>query len=624
MTTSRYGKSGVAASRWIASIWVAALVAPAGAQDADGDGYVDASDNCPQLYNPTQSDCDGDGVGDVCEWPVYRGTPNMGTFGSDGTIHPVIASGQLTGCHHSATGVLLRLEVSADLGHYTELATLNLGGPFGLFQEFFRDDGTDCPSDPDWALWDIKKAQWNALVDAAAVRGTITVAVSGNFAVEAAHCSQPVSRVTVFYGSVEGTCDCDQDGVSNAEEIAAGEPDCDGSGVPDSCEIADGVAPDCNDNGVPDSCDISSGAAPDCDANGVPDLCDLCSSGVDLDHDAYLDSCEHRFGNLDLDGEIGPADLLAILMQWGQTGGVTGDLDADGVVGGSDLTALLANWGPVGYIGVGRVPPWATVLAWCPDPSIVTNPTLRNAIRDTGLPWRVRDNGTQMEMQLVPPGTFMMGCSPPSGSICETDEFPVHQVTLTNPFYLGRYEVTQAQWLAVTGSNPSWDQGYPDSPSRPVEQVSWAMVQYFLVLTGTRLPTEAEWEYACRAGTTTAYHSGPGFHNGTDSTSLLTHIAWYWDNSSNQTHVVGGKAPNAFGLHDMLGNVREWTNDWNGPYSAEPQINPTGPALGATRVVRGGESGAWSFAERSSWRFDWAPASGFNVSHGFRAARDPN
>ena len=120
---------------------------------------------------------------------------------------------------------------------------------------------------------------------------------------------------------------------------------------------------------------------------------------------------------------------------------------------------------------------------------------------------------------------------------------------MTQAYYLGRYEVTQAQWTAVMGSNPSQFQGQADSPSRPVEKVSWNMIQGFETATGLRLPTEAEWEYACRAGTTTA------FNNGSDDESTLATTAWFSVNAEGQTRPIGQKLANGLGFHDMHGNV---------------------------------------------------------------------
>ena len=140
---------------------------------------------------------------------------------------------------------------------------------------------------------------------------------------------------------------------------------------------------------------------------------------------------------------------------------------------------------------------WGTVLEVLPDPEVITDPEWRERIIATGLPWRVQDNTSGIELLLVPPGTFMMGCSPSDQWGCFGDENPVHEVTLTQAFYLGRYEVTQAQWTAVMGSNPSNFQGASaEVPAaqislRPVERVSWNMIQGFEAQTGLRLPTEA-------------------------------------------------------------------------------------------------------------------------------------
>ena len=361
--------------------------------------------------------------------------------------------------------------------------------------------------------------------------------------------------------------------------------------------------------------------ASDCDGNGVPDAEDLCAGAPDADGDGYLDSCESRYGNFDLDGDVDGDDLGVVLTQWGVTGDVHGDLDGNGIVGGADLATLLGRWGPVNYSGASG-PAWATVLSWCPDPAIVTNATLREALSATGLPWRVLDTGTNIEMVLVPPGTFQMGCSAATGSTCGSDEYPVHQVTLTNAFYIGRYEVTQSQWQARMGSNPSQFASYSDSPNRPVEMVSWDTIQGFLTATGMRLPTEAEWEYSYRAGTTTAYHSGPGYPNGTNDDSFVPQIAWYSYNSGNQTHAVGGKAGNGLGIHDMAGNVWEWVNDRWGGYPSAAQTNPTGAATGSFRVLRGGAWGNLTVLVRSSYRYYSQP--GYtNTNFGFRVARVP-
>ncbi len=319
----------------------------------------------------------------------------------------------------------------------------------------------------------------------------------------------------------------------------------------------------------------------------------------------------------DLNGDrvVDGTDLGALLAAWGPCGPThcEADLRASGVVDGADLGLLLGSWGACPVI----VPQWATLIDAEPDPAVVTDPALRSEIAATGLAWRVRDTGTQIEMLLVPPGTFQMGCTLGSNQYgCSPWEQPVHQVTLTNAFYLGRYEVTQAQWAARMGSNPSSFQGYPDSADRPVEQVSWTAIQGYLGATGMRLPTEAEWEYACRAGTQTP------FYNGSTDDGTVVALAWYDLNSGSQTRPVGSKAANALGFHDMLGNVWEWVNDWYGGYSANAQADPIGPMSASDRVARGGSWGVDTLFVRSSNRSSRSPGIAYGVV-GFRVARTP-
>jgi len=165
------------------------------------------------------------------------------------------------------------------------------------------------------------------------------------------------------------------------------------------------------------------------------------------------------------------------------------------------------------------------------------------------------------------------------------NEHPAHPVTLTQPFYMGKFAVTQEQYQAVTGATSSHFKG----KDNPVEQVSWDDAQAFCkklteqTKQTVRLPTEAEWEYACRAGTTTAYHSG-------DSEADLARVAWYGGNSNSTTHPVGQKEANTFGLYDMHGNVWQWCNDYwdENYYSKSPAKNPQGPDQGAVRLLRGG------------------------------------
>ena len=179
-------------------------------------------------------------------------------------------------------------------------------------------------------------------------------------------------------------------------------------------------------------------------------------------------------------------------------------------------------------------------------------------------------------------GTFMMGATSEQESDEYDDEKPVHQVTLS-PYYIGETEVTQDLWETVMGSNPSTFKG----SNRPVEQVSWNDCQKFLQKlyqnTGRefRLPTEAEWEFAARGGNKSKGYKYSGSNN-------IDDVAWYKDNSDDQTHDVKTKHANELGLYDMSGNVMEWCQDWKGEYCSGIQQNPSGPSSGSYRVTRGG------------------------------------
>ena len=207
-------------------------------------------------------------------------------------------------------------------------------------------------------------------------------------------------------------------------------------------------------------------------------------------------------------------------------------------------------------------------------------------------------------MVYVSGGTFIMGGTSEQGSEAESDEKPTHNVTLSS-YYICKYEVTQALWRAVMGSNPSYFKG----DNLPVESVSWNDCQTFInrlnSYTGRnfRLPTEAEWEFAARGGNYSRHYKYSG-------SNYIGDVAWYGDNSGNRTHPVGTKQANELGLYDMSGNVWEWCSDWYGSYSSYSQSNPTGPNSGSYRVLRGG---CWySFARycRSSFRFCGTPGDG--------------
>jgi formylglycine-generating enzyme required for sulfatase activity len=325
--------------------------------------------------------------------------------------------------------------------------------------------------------------------------------------------------------------------------------------------------------------------------------------------------------DIDSDNLIGAGDLAQVLGAWGPCAGCAADVDSDGVVDGADLSAVLGNW------GVDCTPlAWATILEQLPDPSVIPDAQLRDAIIATGLPWRVVDNVTEIEMLLVPPDLFNMGCSPSLEYDCLSQESPVHLVTLTDAYYIGRYEVTQRQWQNLMGSNPSFHQP-PITKTlealRPVESISWNTIQGFLSASGLRLPTEAEWERAYRAGSRLAFHAMPGFPLGTDDDALVDNIGWFVDNTDGHPAIVGLKSANALGLHDMAGNVWELTSDWFGDFSDAPAVNPTGPASGTGRAMRGGCYVNVTWFLRSSTRYGFMLPDDIDAGVGFRVARNP-
>ncbi len=255
----------------------------------------------------------------------------------------------------------------------------------------------------------------------------------------------------------------------------------------------------------------------------------------------------------------------------------------------------------------------------------------------------VLPGGEKLTMVLIPPGEFMMGSTAEEqAKFLEEakadndrkdgwavtripDETPQHPVRITKPFYLGKYEVTQAQWLSVMGNNPSW---WKDNPTHPVETVSWDDIQPFLAnlnegSSGKKLtfvlPTEAQWEFACRAGTTTPYYGG-------ESADDVDQYGWSDPNSGGKTHPVGKLKPNAFGLYDMQGNVWEWCADLFAKdyYDQAPVDDPSGPSAGLERAFRGG---GWSYGPwrcRSAYRDHYPPhiRSFPKGSMGFRLAAE--
>lgn len=209
-------------------------------------------------------------------------------------------------------------------------------------------------------------------------------------------------------------------------------------------------------------------------------------------------------------------------------------------------------------------------------------------------------HGVTMRFVLIAPGSFTMGSDP---NFSDGDETPAHKVILTEPFYFGVCEVTQAQWTAVMGANPSRFKG----EALPVENVDWDDCQRFMASLGRitrrvfRLPSEAQWEYACRAGTSDRWYFG------NDETKLPS-VAWEVTTAGGCTHEVATRSANPWGLYDLYGNVWEWCSDYYAShYPAGEVTNPTGPDFGAARVLRGGGWGDDSTQMRSGYRNSMGP-----------------
>ena len=235
-----------------------------------------------------------------------------------------------------------------------------------------------------------------------------------------------------------------------------------------------------------------------------------------------------------------------------------------------------------------------------------------------------------LDMIWIKPGTFIMGS--PEDELGGFDDETQHQVTLTKGYWLGRYEVTQAQYQAIMGTNPSNSK----EADLPVECVRWNDATNFCAkLTAIEkaagrlpegyeytLPTEAQWEYACRAGTTTALNSGKNLSD-MDECSEMDEVGWYDGNSEEMTHPVGQKLSNAWGLYDMHGNVYEWCLDWHGDYPTSAVTDPTGPDTGSDRIYRGGAWDCGAYTCRSAYREYMIPTFNGSFDLGFRVALAP-
>jgi formylglycine-generating enzyme required for sulfatase activity len=285
-----------------------------------------------------------------------------------------------------------------------------------------------------------------------------------------------------------------------------------------------------------------------------------------------------------------------------------GDINGDGAVTEADLQALAQRIAD----GMSGSPPKEVVINLPGDIPLV--------------------------LERIPAGSFVMG-SPPGERGRFPDEGPERNVTISQGFYMGKYEVTQAQWLAVMGSWPGTDS--PSSaitaagPTHPAYFMSWLEhagtssrpLNGHIASTGQgpaamRLPTEAEWEYAARARTTSRFSFGDSLSVGDqcEDDDIRSQYMWYCGNNSTYgSKPVGQKLPNAYGLYDMHGNVWEWCQDWYGDYPAGDVTDPTGPASGLGRVVRGGGWGAVAGNCRSALRSDFTPSAGDHFI-GFRVA----
>ena len=250
--------------------------------------------------------------------------------------------------------------------------------------------------------------------------------------------------------------------------------------------------------------------------------------------------------------------------------------------------------------------------------------------------------GVPLVMHKIPHGTFIMGS--PNDELGRafdgnaSKESPQHQVTISKDFYIGKFEVTQAQYEAIMGTNPSSFTEYADSPSRPVENICWNDAKAFCAsltnyigasipdgFTSFDLPTEAQWEYACRAGTTTSLNNGTNITVATGVCDNLSVLAWYVSISNNQTHAVGKKAPNAWGLYDMYGNVLEWCLDcYNETYysTCGDCTDPICSSVSSNRVLRGGSWYSYPYYCRSAYRFGNYLGYGIN-RYGFRVILAP-
>lgn len=320
---------------------------------------------------------------------------------------------------------------------------------------------------------------------------------------------------------------------------------------------------------------------------------------------------EGILGDVDNDGQVNLIDALLVAMYIANPASVLpnggniafGDVNRDGVI---DLTDA---W----FIATYSYDPTAVGLPVGVGEPATSGPPATGGtggIEQTFL----LPGGVEMEFVKIERGVFQMG-SPDTEEGHSDNEGPVHEVEISRSFWLGKYEITQGQWETVMGEAPWSGSSYAQSDSsHPAVRISWDDVQAFIKRLNDavgeeiyRLPSEAEWEYACRAGSRTRWSFG-------DDESQLTDYAWYranaWNVGEKYAHAVGGKRPNPWGLYDMHGNVREWVQDWRGAYPSTRQVDPQGPSSGSFRVIRGGDFHSYALGLRSAARYPNPPGTG--------------
>ncbi|MCP4600358.1 MAG: SUMF1/EgtB/PvdO family nonheme iron enzyme [Proteobacteria bacterium] len=435
-------------------------------------------------------------------------------------------------------------------------------------------------------------------------------------------------------------CDDNDPGIhpDALEDCDGKDNDCDGQidegGVCQICTDADGdgfyaesgcgTSVDCNDNdgaikpGATETCD---GKDNDCD--GQTDEGQVCCTDADGDGYYAQNGC---FSYLDCDDNNPGINPGATEVCDGKDNDCDGQIDEGGVCQictDADSDGYYAQSGCGTSVDCndnnGAIKPGATETCDGKD-NDCDGQTDEGGVCGSGGTYT---NSLGMTFKLISAGTFTMG-SPENEPGRYSDETQ-HQVTLTNSYYMQTTEVTQAQWVAVMGSNPSY---HSSCPTCPVERVSWNDVQSYIIALNAMgqgtyfLPTEAQWEYAARAGTTTAFANGGITETGCGYDPNLDQMGWYCYNSGDTTHPVAQKQANAWGLYDMHGNVWEFCQYWYGSYPAGPVTDPVGPSSGSYRVLRGGSWGNYARRCRSAHRLRNSP--GFRgASLGFRLARTP-